>query len=227
MTKVMSTLALSNAWKVLKPKFETGGRRLELVIGPGAAINKRIAEGEAGDVVASTMPGIAKLIDGGKVVAGSNRRLARSGVGVAVKQGAPHPDISSADALRRSLLSARCVAYSDPAGGGASGIHFVKVLQQLGISDQVNAKAKLGRGTLSGEVVARGDADIAIQQIPELTGIPDIDIIGPLPDDLQEMTSFSVALLSSSEDRKTANALIEFLVSRETAAVLKGAGFEV
>jgi molybdate transport system substrate-binding protein len=227
MTKVMSTLALSKAWQVLKPKFETGGRKLDVVLGPGAAINERIAKGEAGDVVVSTMPGIAKLIDRGKVVAGSNRYVARSGVGVAVKKGAPAPDISTADSLRRTLLFARCVAYSDPAGGGASGIHFAKVLQKLGIADEVNAKARLGRGTLNGEVVARGEADIAIQQIPELAGIPGIDIVGPLPDELQEMTSFSAALLSSSQDRNTASTLIEFLLSRETAAVLEAAGFEV
>jgi molybdate transport system substrate-binding protein len=227
MTKVMSSIALTKAWQALKPKFETGARKIELVLGAGGAINKRIAGGESGDVVVSSTPGIERLVKDGKVVAGSNRLLARSGVGVAVKTGAPRPDISTAESLRQTLLSARCVAYSDPAGGGASGIHFVKVLQQLGIAGPVNAKARLGSGALNGEVVARGEADIAIQQIPELMGIPGIDIVGPLPDELQAMTSFSAALLSSSKDPKTAHALIEFLLSRETAAVLKAAGFEV
>jgi len=227
MIKVMSTLALGKAWQALKPKFETGGRRLDLVLGPGAALNKRIAGGERGDVVVSPTPGVEKLAKDGKVVAGSDRVLARSGVGVAVKKGAPRPDLSSAESLRWALLSAGSVAYSDPAGGGASGIHFASVLQQLGIASQVNARARLGRGTLNGEVVARGEAEIAIQQIPELAGIPGIDIVGPLPAELQQMTSFSAALLSSSKDPKTANALIEFLLSRETAAVLEAAGFEV
>jgi len=227
MIRVMSTLALSNAWQALQPKFETGGRKLDLVLGPGAAINKRVAGGEYGDVVVSSTPGIERLVKDGKAVAGSDRFLASSGVGVAVKKGAPHPDIATAESLRRTLLSARCVAYSDPAGGGASGIHLAKILQQLGIDSQVNAKARLSIGVLNGEVLARGEADIAIQQIPELVGIPGIDIIGPLPGDLQEMTAFSAALLSSSKDPKTATALIEFLSSRETAALLKAAGFEV
>jgi molybdate transport system substrate-binding protein len=144
-----------------------------------------------------------------------------------VKKGARKPDISTAEALRRTLLSAKAVAYSDPAGGGGSGIHFAKVLQRLGIADQVNAKAKLGSGTLNGEVVARGDADIAIQQIPELTGVAGIDIVGPLPGELQLMTSFSAAVLSSSKDPQSANALIGFLTSGEALAILKAKGFEV
>ena len=183
------------------------------MLGTGGAINKRIAEGEAGDVVISPTPGIERLMKEGSVVAGSSRVVARSGVGVAVKKGAPRPDISTADALRRTLLSANAVAYSDPAGGG-------------GIADQVNARAKLASGERNGEVVAKGEADIAIQQIPELMGVPGIDIVGPLPDELQLMTSFSAALLSSSKDRKAANALIAFLASREIRPVLKAAGLE-
>ena len=227
MIKVMSTLALADAWRALKPKFETGGRRIELVIATGGAINKRIAGGEYADVAISPTAGIEQLVKDAKAVPGSNRVVARSGVALAVKKGAPRPDISTAEALRRTLLSAKAVAYSDPAGGGGSGIHFAKILQKLGIADQVNARAKLGSGVLNGEVVARGEADIAIQQMPELMGIAGIDIVGPLPGDLQLMTSFSAALLSSSKDPATAKALIEFLTSRETAALLKAAGFEV
>ena len=223
----MSTIALTDAWHGLKPKFETGGHRINIVLGTGGAINKRIAEGEAGDVVVSTTLGIQGLIKDGRVVPGTSRAVARSGVGVAVRKGAPRPDIATAHALRRTLLSAAAVAYSDPAGGGGSGIHFAKVLQRLGIADQVNAKAKLGSGLLNGEIVAKGGADIAIQQIPELMAVPGVDIVGPLPGELQLMTSFSAALLSSSKKAQTAKALIEFLSSQEAAAMLKEKGFEV
>jgi molybdate transport system substrate-binding protein len=225
--KVMSTLALNHAWSELKPKFEAGGHRIELVVGTGGSINKRIAEGEPGDVVISPTPGVERLEKDGMIVAGSTRVVAKSGVGLAVKKGAPRPDISTVDALRRTLLAAKCVAYSDPAGGGGSGIHFAKVLAQLGIADQVNAKARRGSGVLNGEVCARGEADVAIQQIPELTGIPGIDIVGSLPETLQQMTSFSAGLLSSGKDPKGAKALIEFLASRDVAAMLRKAGFEV
>jgi molybdate transport system substrate-binding protein len=225
--KVLSTLALSESWHELKPKFEARGHLIDVVLATGGAISKRIAEGETADVVISPTSGIEGLVKAGKVVAGTSRPVASSGVGVAVKKGARKPDISTADALRRTLLSAKAVAYSDPAGGGGSGIHFAKVLQRLGIADQVNAKAKLGSGALNGEVVARGDADIAIQQIPELTGVAGIDIVGPLPGDLQHMTSFSAALLSSTKDPKAANALIGFLTSREALAILEVKGFEV
>ena len=225
--RVLSSLALGESWHELKPKFEAHGRPIDVVLATGGAISKRIAEGEAADVVISPTPGIEGLVKAGKLVAGTSRPVASSGVGVAVKKGARRPDISTAEALRRTLLSAKAVAYSDPAGGGGSGIHFANVLQRLGIADQVNAKAKLGSGTLNGEVVARGDADIAIQQVPELTGVAGIDIVGPLPDELQLMTSFSAAVLSSSKDPKGANALIGFLTSREALAILEAKGFEV
>jgi len=225
--KVMSTLAFIELWHELKPKFEAGGPKIDLVLAPGGAISKRIAEGETGDVVVNPTSDIARLGNDGKAVAGTSRVVAKSGVGVAVRRGSPKPDISTADALRRALLSANAVAYTDPAAGGGSGIHFAKVLQRLGIADQVNAKAKLGGGVLNGEVVARGDADIAIQQIPELMAVSGVDIVGPLPGDLQLVTSFSAALLSSGKDQKAAKALIELLTSHEAAAMLKAKGFEV
>ena len=225
--KVLSTLALGESWHELKPKFEARGHSIDIELATGGAIGKRIAEGETADVAISPSSGIESLVKAGKLVAGTSRPVASSGVGLAVKKGARKPDISTAEALSRTLLSARAVAYSDPAGGGGSGIHFAKVLQRLGIADQVNARAKLGSGTLNGEVVARGDADIAIQQVPELTGVAGIDIVGPLPGELQLMTSFSAAVLSSSKDPKAANALIGFLTSREALAILQAKGFEV
>jgi molybdate transport system substrate-binding protein len=219
---VLSTLALAGAWRELEPPFE-----VDLVLAPGGAINKRIAAGESGDVVVSSTSGVEGLVKSGKIVAGSTRALAASGVGVAVKKGARKPDISSAEALKRTVLAAKAVAYSDPAGGGASGIHFAAILERLGIAEQVNARAKRSRGVLNAELVVNGEADLAIQQIPELLAVAGIDLVGPLPAELQQMTEFSVGLLSSSKRPEESKALIDFLASSDTSAVLKAQGFEL
>jgi len=224
--KVFSSNAFSDAWTQLKPQFEAHGHTLKLVFGTSGMISKWIGEGQVGDVILSTASAIESLTNDHKIVAGSTTPIASCGAGVSVRKGAPKPDISTPEKLKQALLSARAVAYSDPAGGGASGIHFVKVLQQLGIADQVNAKAKLGRGVPNGEAVAKGEADIAVQQIPELMSVSGTELVGPLPRELQSITPFSAAVLATSKDRRSASSLIEFLTSRQTAAVLKAGGFE-
>jgi len=224
--KVFSSNAFSDAWSHLKPQFEAQGHTLKLVFGTSGMISKWIGEGQVGDVILSTASAIESLTNDHKIVAGSTTPVASCGAGVSVRKGAPKPDISTPEKLKQALLSARAVAYSDPAGGGASGIHFVKVLQQLGIADQVNAKAKLGRGVPNGEAVAKGEADIAVQQIPELMSVSGTELVGPLPRELQSITQFSAAVLATSKDRRSASSLIEFLTSRQTAAVLKAGGFE-
>ena len=225
--KVFSTTALTEIWLELKPKFEARGHKLELALQPSGAIGKRVAGGEAGDAIVSTTAGIEALEKGGKIAAGTTRTLASSGMGVAVLKGAPKPDISTPEAFKRALLAARSVAYSDPAGGGASGAAFVKVLKDLGIADAVNAKAKLGRGVPNAEFVVKGEADIAIQQIPELMVVHGVDIVGPLPAQLQTVTGFATAVLAGSKHPAEARALVDFLASPETLALLKSRGFDV
>jgi len=225
--KVFSTTALTEIWTELKPKFEARGHKLELVLQPSGALAKRVLGGEAGDAIVTTTAGLEALDKAGKVAAGTTRVLASSGMGVAVRKGAPKPDISTPEAFKRALLSARSVAYSDPAGGGASGVIFAKMLRDLGIADQVNARAKLGRGIPNAEFVVKGESDIAIQQIPELMTVPGVDIVGPLPAPLQSVTGFATAVLSSSANPAAARALVEFLASPETLALLKSRGFDV
>ena len=225
--KVFSTTALTEIWLELKPKFEARGHKLELALQPSGAIGKRVAGGEAGEAIVSTTAGIEALEKGGKIAAGTTRTLASSGMGVAVLKGAPKPDISTPEAFKRALLAARSVAYSDPAGGGASGAAFVKVLKDLGIADAVNAKAKLGRGVPNAEFVVKGEADIAIQQIPELMVVHGVDIVGPLPAQLQTVTGFATAVLAGSKHPAEARALVDFLASPETLALLKSRGFDV
>ncbi len=225
--KVLSTIALGEAWRELQPKFEMTGHKLTLVLGTSGGINKRVAEGEPGDVIVSTSSGIEALARAGKVTAGTSVPVTRSQVGVAVLKGAPRPDISTPDALKHTLLTAKAVAYSDPTGGGASGIHLAKVLDRLGIAQQVNARAKLGRAVPNAEAVVKGEADIAVQQIPELLAVPGVEVIGPLPGDLQNTTEFSAAVLATSRDPAAAKAVVDFLRSPDTAATLKARGFEM
>jgi molybdate transport system substrate-binding protein len=225
--KVFSSLAFTEAWHHLKPKFEARGHKLNLVLEPSGMIAKRVSDGEAGDAILNTTSSIDGLTKAGKVIASTSKHVASSGVGISVRKGARKPDISTPEALKQTLLSAKAVAYSDPNGGGASGIHFAEVLRQLGIADQVNAKAKLGRGVPNGEAVARGEADIAVQQIPELMPVAGTELVGPLPRELQKITAFSAAVLATSKEPKAVSALIEFLASPETATLLKGEGFEV
>ncbi|HUN68901.1 MAG TPA: substrate-binding domain-containing protein [Burkholderiales bacterium] len=225
--KVFSTTAFTELWQELKPKFEARGHKLDLVLQPSGAIGKRVAGGEAGDAIVSTTAGIEALDKAGKLAAGTTRALATSGMGVAVLKGAPKPDISTPEAFRAALLNAKSVAYSDPAGGGASGAVFEKILADLGILEAVKSKAKLGRGISNAEFVIKGESDLAIQQIPELTTTAGVDIAGPLPPPLQTVTGFAAAALAGSKNPDGAKALVEFLASPETLALLKSRGFDV
>ncbi len=225
--KVLSSIAFEDAWHQLQPQFEARGHKLDLVFLPSGMIEKRVSAGEGGDAIVSTADSLERLTRDGKVVAGTSTHVASSAIGISVRKGAPKPDISTPEALKRALLSAKAVAYSDPVGGGASGIHFAKVLQQLGIAEQVNAKAKLGRGVPNAEAVARGEADLAVQQIPELMPVAGTEFLGPLPGELQHLTAFSAGVLANSQHRKAVGALIEFLTSPDAAAVLKASHFDV
>ena len=140
-----------------------------------------MTDGETADLLVSTPAGIDGLIKGGKVLDGTNTPLASSGMGVAVFKGTPKPDISTPEAFKRALLAAKAVAYTDPASGGASGAHMAKVLDRLGIADEMSAKAKLGRGIRSRISWSSGEADIAIQQMPELMHVKGAEVVGPLP----------------------------------------------
>jgi molybdate transport system substrate-binding protein len=225
--KVLASAALASSFATLKPMYEkASGNKVDLTLATSGALAKRVAEGETADLIISTGAGIDGLIKDGKVVAGSRVDIARSGIGVAVKAGAPKPDISSPQALKAALLAAKSVVYTDPKSGGASGIHFVKVLAELGIADAVNAKAKFGQGGLTGEFIVKGEADMAVQQLPELKSVPGIDIVGPLPGALQSITLLSSGVLTSAKAPDLARALVAFLTSPEAVAEIKAKGLE-
>ena len=224
--KVLTTPALSEVWHELAPKFEATGHKLTIVYAPSGAIAKRVTEGETADLLVSTPAGIDTLIKSGKVTDGTNTAIASSGMGVAVLKGAPKPDISTPEAFKRALLAAKAVAYTDPASGGASGAQMAKVLDRLGIASEVSAKAKLGRGIPVATFVVKGEADIAIQQMPELLHVKGAEIVGPLPGDLQTVTTFAAGIPAGSAHADIAKALVRFLQTPESAAVIKKHGLD-
>jgi molybdate transport system substrate-binding protein len=228
--KVLSTTAMKIVFEELSPRFEhETGHRVAVTLGPSLRLEKQVGEGEAADVAILTDAGARELVAQGKITAGSLVPLARSSIGIAVAMGAPRPDISTPEGFKKALLAAEHIAVSKPTGGGASGVHMAKVFEQLGITDAIAAKAKYGAGGaagLAGLVVLRGEADIGIQQMAELKAVPGIDIVGPLPAALQNVTTFTAAIPISASYPEAAKALIAFLTMPASKAVIKAKGFD-
>ena len=215
----------------LSPRFEREtGNRLAVTLGPSLVLEKRVGDGEAADVAILTSGGAKDLMARGKIIAGSPvADIARSYIGIAVPKGAPKPDISSAQNFKRAMLAAKSVALSKPVGGGASGAHMAKVFEQLGITEAMAAKAKYGTGGaagLAGLVVQRGEADIGIQQMAELMAVSGIDVVGPLPAELQGVTTFTAAIPASASHVAAGRLLIEFLTAPHAKSVIKAKGLE-
>jgi molybdate transport system substrate-binding protein len=153
---------------------------------------------------------------------GSRVDFARAGVGVAVKAGAPKPDISTADAFKRAMLSAKSIAYSR----GASGIIAAKLMERLGIAEQLKDKTRLVDGVPVAEVVAKGEAEIGMQQINVILPVAGADYVGPLPAELQGYVNFAVGVLAVSKERDAAQALVKFMASAEAAPLIRKSGME-
>lgn len=219
--KVLSTVGMQPATPELFAQFEAAtGHRVVVTYGLAAALKTKFAEGAPADVLILTAPLIDDLVKQGKVVTESKKDVARSGVGVAVKAGAPKPDISTSDALKNAVLAAKSVGY---AREGASGVAFARALDRLGIADQVRAKYK-DTGTKAGEMVAAGEIELAAAQIPELMAVPGVAVVGPLPAELQTVTIFSVGLATAASESAAAKALIDFLAGSRAAPVYKAKG---
>lgn len=219
--KVMSSLAMKAALIELAPRYEKEtGDRVALQWVGGADVAKRLEAGEPCDVVvaaASTVNGLAKQ---GLVAAQSVTDLVRSKIGVAVRAGAPRPDISTADALRRALMAATTIAYSS----GPSGVYLVEVFKRWEIPSQKLKQAP--PGAPAGEIVARGEADIGFQQISELLPVKGIDYVGPLSVDVQHVTVFSAGLNAKSANAENAKAFVRFLTTAGIVPVLAKHGLE-
>jgi molybdate transport system substrate-binding protein len=227
--KVMISGGLTAAYKALVPEFERAtGNTVVTAFGPSMgttqnAIPVRLERGEPVDVLILVGYALDDLIKQGKATADSRTELVRSPIGIAVKAGAPKPDISSVDALKRTLLAAKTVAYSD----SASGVYVsTELFSRLGIAEEMKGKARMIPATPVGEIVARGEAEIGFQQISELKPVEGIDIIGQLPAEVQKITVFSAGVSTTSKEPDAAKALIKFLASPQAAPVLIKAGLE-
>jgi molybdate transport system substrate-binding protein len=226
--KVYSTIGVKSALEDLAPKFEKAtGNKLNISWGLISAFTKKAQEGDVPDVLVVSRASIDSLTRDGKIAAGSGATLAKSVFAVAVKRGAPKPDVSTADALKSALLAARAVGYTDPAAGGASGVHFAKVLERLGIAADVKAKSKFPPPAgFVGTLLVSGDVDIAVQSKPELASSEGVEIVGPLPGDLGSTTVFAAGVGASSPNSDAGKALVVFLTSSEAQAVFTTHGFE-
>jgi molybdate transport system substrate-binding protein len=214
--RVMISGGLTVAYKVLVPEFERAtGHKVLTAYGPSMgttanAIPVRLERGEPADVLIMVGYALADLAKQGKVIGDSRVDLVKSPIGIAVKSGAPKPDISTADAVKRALLAAKTIAYSD----SASGVYVsTEMFDRLGIRDAMKDKARKIPATPVGEIVAHGNAEIGFQQISELRPVEGIDIIGPLPDELQKITVFSAGIATVSKEPDAGKALIKFLAS--------------
>jgi molybdate transport system substrate-binding protein len=226
---VMSSAGFKAAYLELVQKFEQKtGHHVVNAWGPsmGAtpqAVPNRLARGEPADVVIGVREALDKLGAEGKVDAKSETDLARSLIGAVVRAGAPHPDISTAAAFKTALENAKSIAYSD----SASGVYIETVIYtKLGVGDAVKAKSKMIPADPVGEVVARGDAELGFQQLSELKPVKGIDLLGPIPSEVQKVTTFTAALATNAKERVAGEALIKFLAAPEAADAIRRSGME-
>lgn len=226
--KLLSAVALHPAIDALIPDFEkSSGHRVTVAYGTAGGVAERVQKGEAADIVISAVPRIDQLQSQGKVAAESRVSFAKVGVGVFVRKGAAKPDLSSADAFKRSMLAARSIAYPDPAGGGASGIYVAALLERLGIAGDMKSRTRLLPPTevLYGSV-ASGDVEIGFNQISEILAQPTVELAGPLPPAIQNYTQFAPGIVTGSGQTDAARALVAFLSSPAAQTVIKAKGFE-
>ncbi len=226
--KIYSTIGVRSAAEGLFAQFETSnGHKLAVTWGTAPMLVKRIEGGETADLLILSRAGIDSLSKAGKIVPGSAVTLASSAVAIAVKQGAPRPDISSPDALKRALLNAKSISYSHPDAGGASGVYFAKLIERMGIGDAMKAKTKYPpSGGFSASLLVTGEAELAVQQKPELMHVAGCEIVGFLPGDLNMMTEFAAGIGVECLSVPAAKALIATLRSPEAKAVFSAKGLD-
>lgn len=221
---VLSTQATEQSHRDLLPAFEKAtGNTVKIVYTGTLDVKKRIAAGEQFDVLIMAGTDLDGFLADGTLAPGSRVDLAKSGVGVGVKTGAPKPDISTTDAFKKALLAAKSIGYST----GPSGNYVVGLFDRLGIADQVKPKLKqTPTGVFVGTITANGDVEIGIQQVSEMSQYPGVDYVGPLPADIQRMTVFSSGIAAKAKEPVAAKALIKYVTSPEAAATYKKRGME-
>jgi molybdate transport system substrate-binding protein len=226
--KAFATMGVQGVIDALQAGFEQrSGQRLAPTFNTSKMLLQALRAGEAPDAVVVTREGIDGLIADGIVVAGSDVTLARSLVGLAVRKGEPKPDISTPEAFKQAVLAATSIGYSEPAGGGASGVQFEKLIYRLGIADVVKPKSKHPPvGTHTADMLLTGEVDLAVQQVAELKYVQGIELLGPLPDELQLVTVFVGGVHTKAQNSEAAKALVAFLHSPEGAQAFRDQGME-
>jgi molybdate transport system substrate-binding protein len=226
--KVYSSIAVQHVVETLLPRFETeSGVKPDVVWGTAPMLIRRLQGGENADLLILNKVGIDAMTKAGRIRPGTEAAVASSATAIGVRQGAPKPDISTVEALKQTLRAARAISYSHPDAGGASGIYFAKLLQQWGMTDEINAKTRFPPPAgLCAEFLARGEVDLALQQIPELMSVKGIEIVGTLPGDLHMMTVFVAGIEASSTKVAEAQALLDLLRSPHAKALFKAKGLE-
>jgi molybdate transport system substrate-binding protein len=225
--KVLSAGAFKPVLLALAPAFEQRtGHTLVIDNDTTGALLRRIGSGEAFDVVVLTPAALQQLETSGRLAAGSSQPLARVAIGVAVKAGAPPPDIDSVASFQRTLLAARAVATIDPAAGGSSGIYLWQLFERMGIAVALKAKAVLVPGGLVAQRVVDGEADIALHQVSEILAVPGAALVGPIPAEIQNYTVYAGAASASARDVAAAQALLALLAGAQAKALLASKGME-
>jgi len=222
--KVISTIGVKMALPGIIAEFErTSGHKVTVTYGTAAVLKTDMLEGKiGGDVAVLTGQVIDDLLKEGRLAAGSKVDLAKSGSGFGVKAGTPKPDVSTAQALKQTLLAAKTIGYSPR---GATGSVFIGITEKLGIAEQVKPKL-LGVSGVVGELIAKGEIEIGVQQIPELMDVAGVEVAGPFPPEFQVITTFSAGLDAKTKEAEAANALIKFLSSPAAAKAYKAKGLD-
>jgi len=229
---VYSTIGVRSAAEDLFARFErTSGQtlavRLSVTWGTAPMLVKRIEGGETADVLILSRAGIDQLKAQGRIAPGSDVTLAASGVAIAVKAGAPKPDISTPQALKQTLLACRSIAYSEPSAGGASGVYFAKLLERMGIAEAMKPKTKYPpAGGFSAALLLTGEAELAVQQKPELLHVAGTDIVGFLPGELNLLTYFAAGVMTASKNAEAGKALIDSLRTTEARGAFRNKGLD-
>jgi molybdate transport system substrate-binding protein len=219
--KLMLSAAFKEAYLELTPPFEKAtSHKLSTAWVASVEMMQRLKGGEQVDLVILSAASLDELKKAGIVA--ERFDIAKSGVGVAVKTGAPKPDISSGEAVKRAVLAAKGIAYSK----GPSGIYLIKLFERWGISERIKSKVRQVQGEPAGASAARGEVELAFQQVSELLPVPGIELVGPLPPDIQEITTFSAGLHAKAKEPKAARALVDFFKAPAAAPVIRKKGME-
>jgi len=225
--KVLSAGAMKSMVTELAESFrQETGHTVTITAGTAGEIRQKVVSGEWTDVVIVTDTVLEQLATPGLIVADTRVDIARTAIGVAVRQGAPLPDISTTEAFKQSILAAKSLVYTDPARGATSGMHFAAVLQRLGIADAVKGKTVLWPGGYAAEALVTGQAELCVHQISEILPVKGVTLVGPLPKELQKLTTYSAAVASLATTPEVARAFVAYLARPSFKPKLAAAGLD-